>query len=50
MCYSQQTSSTVLPEEFHEIVKLSVNISANGDWTLDLLNVRLLRQDLFGLK
>ncbi len=37
------------PEELHEIVKLSVNISANGDWTLDLLNVRLLRQDLLGL-
>jgi len=39
-----------LPEEFHEIVKLTVNISANGDWTLDLLNVRLLCQDFFSLK
>lgn len=37
------------PEELHEIVKLSVNVTADGDRALHLLDVRLLRQNLFGL-
>jgi hypothetical protein len=46
----RKSSPADLPEKLHEIVKLAVDIAAHGDGTLDLLDVRLLRQNLFGLK
>ena len=37
------------PEQLHQIMELTVNISAHCHWTLDCLNIALLGQDLLRL-
>jgi hypothetical protein len=36
-------------EELHEIVELTVDVTADGDWAADWLYVRFLREDLLCL-
>jgi len=37
------------PEQLHEVMELSMNISTHCHWTLDCLDIALLGQDLLGL-
>lgn len=35
-------------EEFEDVVELAVDVSADGDWTGDGLDIGLFEEDLFG--
>lgn len=35
-------------EELHQVVELSVNVTADSDWGFDVLHIRFFDKDLFG--
>ena len=35
-------------EEFEDVIELAVDVSADGDWTGDGLDIGLFEEDLFG--